>query len=427
VTDHTRRFGRPHLSWGQNDPGVGLDVVVSEHKLDQYVSKDYDRSAKILPATTDLQVASSSLIHLRNGDNDKPCLVVRITTFACGGISVAVGMHHCLADAMSLTTFVDDWATVHRALLAGKVPNLPHRPFEPLRLDHYAAGNIDAAQENVFHRESALALPQIRLDFWASSKDKPSMMSTPCHPHPAVESLDIAQGRPRGARVPWTTWSATKKVLDRSVEFSPTDVHEIWVKSGGELESSHSRLDALLAHLWRCIVKARSLPENCDIYLDMTLGLRTRFDPPLPSTFIGSPIQNFTTSATSQSLLSRPLQFAAQSIRSTIAAVDSDNLSKLLHHDAYALDPIREWNAFMGDQHLMVTSWLGTNAYRIDFGGGEPVEVVANMWPIDGLMVLMDRPCTKEKWYDSGATVRIFLEEETMVRFLKEIELKERQ
>ncbi len=435
--DHTKRFSRPWLFWGQDDdPGLELVTATSEDTLCSVLPE------QVQPGVMNLDVSaqqiflppSDTMVRIRHPPSDMRSIGVKITTFACGGVAIGVGINHTLADAQSLSLFVADWSTVHRALLAGDHPttSLPERRFDPLLLDQHAAGDIDGDQEDERLADVALELPQIRLDWWASSQGKPDMIRTPTEPDILVRHLDSSS---RGARIPWETWEHSSPVADYTLEFSTEKIQAIWESAGSESRAQDklSRLDTLQAYLWRHIVKARQLPSETMTYMDISLGLRTRLDPPLPSTFLGSPILNYSASATVSSLAESSLFETARLIRSNLLKFSPSTISALLHHLAHAVDPNRNWNAFMGDHHLLTTSWIGFGGYEnVDFGSGGPELVVAGMWPIDGLIVLMERPQTALrrylatpplKWYDYGVSVRLFLKTSVMERLLVEPDL----
>ncbi|GFZ48339.1 hypothetical protein JCM24511_06087 [Saitozyma sp. JCM 24511] len=489
--DHTKRFGRVELLWG-GEHHRGLDLVFATRS--GAVSSILPRQAGTGPGTgtgvydvssadRDLFVSPDAIVRLRGPDEGRGAIGVKVTTFSEGGISIAVGMHHTLGDAQTLSLFVGDWAMAHRSLLAGEeapLDHIPLRPFEPLRLDGYAAGNVDAAEEDGAILDEALRVPQIRLDFWSSDEGKPPMISSPSRPPPEVAGLDEAMGRRRGTRIPWETWEWAKPVKDYLIDFSPDEVQRIWesaavptssgsvgqtcdagdagdagdvgdvgdVDAGagaGGSSGAVSRLDAVLAHVWRIVTRSRG--NEGLVHLDMSLGLRNRLTPALPPAFLGSPIINLTASLQTSSLLSS-LPAAARSIRSTIIS-SIPFLPALIHHEAFALDPIREWNAFMGKEHLMVTSWLGIGAGEVDFGDGPAEWVCADMWPIDGLVVLMDKGTGRGwseprktrgedgrigsgerlgngRWHDNGVTIRLVLTEDDMAAVLADPDLRPR-
>jgi len=75
-----------------------------------------------------------------------PGTIIRLTTFDCGGVAVAVKMAHVLADAQAMVQFVNNWARVNRDILAqAPIPRLSP-VFDPSLIDRAAAGDIDAAK-----------------------------------------------------------------------------------------------------------------------------------------------------------------------------------------------------------------------------------------------------------------------------------------
>ena len=428
--DHTRRFGRVHLSWGEeNDPGVSFTTCTSSHTISHYHQLAQD-GVTSLKTPWELYPAFNDLPTLRDPEGRiKSATLVKLTTLADSALAVGIAFHHCLADTQTLMTFMRDWSDIHRQLGTSAPVSVPERPFQPLLLDSYAEGNINAPTEDAVIRDKALQLPQIRLDFWSGVA--PSYIKSPTKPHPAIEQLDIDTGRQRGKRIPWEKWDASRPVKDVYVHFSSQEIHSIW--RGSNAPQDVSRLDVLLAHIWGIITRARKVPGDDEVYLDMSIGLRPRFDPPLGDTFLGSPLVNFSTALTAAKLVNGALGDTASLIRSTVQKVNKDTLPALLHHFAFTLDPIREWNAFLGSHHLMVTSWLGTGSWDIDFGFGNGVDVSSGIPAMDGLVVIMDEKRTalsgdgmrpSRRWYDDGVRVRLCLLEEVMERVLADPKLR---
>lgn len=81
----------------------------------------------------------------------------------------------------------------------------------------------------------------------------------------------------------------------------------------------------------------------------------------------------------------------------------------------------------MGTRHLMVTSWMGIEADDLSFGGGMPAEVGADMWGLDGLVVIMDGRGGGKGRYGKGLRVRVVLEEGVMTRVITDTELRSRE
>ena len=428
--DHTRRFGRVHISWGQtDDPGVDLVVSSSSKTVSDLITAPNQRDP-LHSVSWELYPDLKVLPILRQDEDEiRPCLLIKLTMLSDGGLALALAFHHCLSDTQTLCTFVQDWAALHRSLTAPSPTQPPSRPFDPLLLDSHASGNIDGSQEDPNIRSQALELPQIRLDWWAGKADGTGR--APKGAHPSIDHLDAAQGRERGNRIPWETWNTSLPVADRYLRFTRAELERIWQRASSD-STRVSRLDALLAHLWKIIVRARNLNGGDQLYLDVSIGLRTRVEPPLPNTFLGSPLINASPSMSSSALLDSPLPEVAQAVRTTVGRFNKDTVPSLLHHLAFALDPEREWNAFLGTHHLMVTSWLGTGAWDIDFGGGTPVDFGAGIGALDGLIVIMDEKPTgvgdgqgvPKRWYENGVRVRVCLIEEVMERVLADTSLR---
>jgi hypothetical protein len=233
--------------------------------------------------------------------------------------------------------------------------------------------------------------------------------------------------------LPWAEWDADAPVARFVVHFGPAEIARMWAAAGGSREIS--RLDALLAHIWACVVRARGLPEDSgSVHLDVTLGARARTAPPLPPAFVGSPLVILATTlpAAAVAAPSTPPADIARRIRATIAALDAPALGAYLHERAHARVPHRQWCTFLGARHTLVTSWLGLGVYAVDFGAGRPQFVEPVMPDADGCVQIMEagaQPLAKtaseiRKWYDEPVGVRLHLRQDVMQRLLVDSRLR---
>jgi Transferase family len=117
----------------------------------------------------------------------------------------------------------------------------------------------------------------------------------------------------------------------------------------------------------------------------------------------------------------------ASSIRSTVAKFTPENVAAHLHAKLYEQSPQRLWQTFLGKRHLLVTSWIHTRLYDVDFGSGRPRYVEAVMPKLDGLVQLMEaapmeapNPTEKRHWAADGVDVQLHLAKETMLRLLSD-------
>ncbi|EJD38251.1 hypothetical protein AURDEDRAFT_154155 [Auricularia subglabra TFB-10046 SS5] len=416
---HTRRYGRMMLRYGApDDPGVELVQARSAQVLADVVPHFDTRAAagcwdaSAVPTLALLPDEPPVALHDRTTYAGLPCAVVQLTTFACGALAVAVKMAHPVADAQALITFARDWAAVNRAMVAGAPAPVLEPVFDPQRLDAAAAGDIDADAPDPDVVRKARALPLHRYDWWAGDASAvPAELAT------------SARLEPPGRALPWAEWDLAAPFMHNLLYFSPAEVEGMLRAAGAA--AGVSRLDALLAHVWALIVRARGLQDNVEVYLDVTLGLRQRVAPPLPDSFMGSPIVLTHAALPASTISSQPSKVAA-SIREAMAQFTPDAVAALLHERAFASCPHRFWDAFLGARHTIVTSWLRLDVYELDFGfgGGRARYVDALMPEVDGCLHVMEAGPRSgggsTKWYGETVCVSLHLAEDDMARVLSD-------
>lgn len=443
-----RHVGRPIVSYGSPaDPGVELVYAEYDRRLAEVVPSFQDRrtARKIWVATDFPQVEllprcrlafNSSLAEL-----DGPGVAVQLTRFGCGGWAVGVMMSHCLADAVCLLRFVHAWAERSRALVAGggHASTLPKPVFEPGLLDQHA-GLTGALEPDADKVALARSLPMHRYDWWATD--------APGYPSWATASSNATKPEDGGAMKlspstfpPWPTWDISAPVEHVQIRFGADEVARIKRAAQDALPKQEqqqqqqqqnppiSRLDALLAHMWILINRARKHHATEEqVYLDVTLGLRPRVRPPLPDSSAGSPILLGHVSRRGSDVCSSAageggLGAIALEIRRMMALFTPEAVGAYLHDAAHEVSPQRLWQAFLGSRHTLVTSWVRAGAYEVDFcgggggngGGGEtrPVYVQGKMPRMDGILQVMD---LGEETGDFD--VSLCLEKEAMERLL---------
>ncbi|KAJ3786314.1 hypothetical protein GGU11DRAFT_589503 [Lentinula aff. detonsa] len=434
-TSHDQRFNRPQLTWGtDDDPGVEFIEAQSLHRLSLLPTpEERARSHRIWDASIVAPLGTMSdtpklALHDRVSSEGLPCMVVQITKFACGGIAIAVKFAHPLADAQTLLTFIHDWAAVHRGL------TVPIREFAPELLDRTAAGDIDASLPDRDILSRSGSIPLHKFDWWASgTPDCPPFM-LPETEIPSqfadVETLEL--GRP----LPWKTWDILAPVRYYVVHFTRQEIINMWQAATSAAANTPndlrlSKLDALLAHIWTLIIRARELSlDNSQVHLDVTLGLRPRVSPTLSPCFIGSPLLNIPISQPASQIS----MASALLIRSSMAIYNPEAIGALLHEMAYMIDPSRRWNTFLGERHTIVTSWLesrpGMTVYDVDFGfGAKPRMVDSLLFECDGCVQIMESgskivlsntysDSKRTPWYDTGVSVGLHFKEDVMERML---------
>lgn len=422
---HTQRYGRLMISYGcQSDPGVEFVVANSPHKLDSFIPATADRFAEKgywnagnVPTVDLLPYAQLALYNAVDYEGF-PCAMVQLTKFACGGLSVALKLAHPLADAQTMVQFVHNWASINRALFHGAPPPKLDCVFDPQILDAAAAGDINSSKADPTISSVARALPMNRFDWWASIEGCPSWGLDAVRIPPTLrESVGVT---PLGPPLPWAEWDMAASAGKWLVYFSASEVHRMWQDASRAGRVSH--LDALLAHVWALVNRARGPDLGGEVFLDYTFDMRRRLSPPLPEGFVGSPIMLARIAADASE---HSIGKLANTIRTTAAHFNSSTLPALLHDLAHELSSQRRWDGFLGRRHAIVTSWVRLDVYDVIFGAGAPPRYVeATMPMVDGCIQIMEAGPSRidrgksANWWDSGVIVSLNLAANTLEKLV---------
>lgn len=355
-----------------------------------------------------------------------PGLRVQINQFECGGVGVTVKMTHCLADATSLMSFVRDWEGVNGAMVEGReMPDLKPA-FAPHLLDEHARGDLNAKHPDEALIKQARSLPAHRYDWYASNTPECPPWFQPITIPPPDLDLLADHAHARGDPMPWPEWDMTIPVRHSIFYFSGGEIQKMWEAAGGQNGGGVSKMDALLAHVWAAILRAREIEVDEEVYLDSTVGMRTRLG--LGDSFLGSPIRQIACKGRGTDTHAE----LANTVRQTIKAFDDkDALGAMLHDVAFDSNGQNIWATFLGRRHTLFTSWNRLGIYEVTFGSGQtPRYVDAYMPASDGLLQIMEAgPSGGEKaevssWYENGASVSLHLREDVMEKLSQDIELR---
>ncbi|KAI1330964.1 transferase [Xylariaceae sp. FL0255] len=407
--DNPRYVGRPIVTYGTaSDPGVELVISDDRRELKDLVPSLAERSSSLrvwnasglsqgdfLPPT---KLAFSSLGEFEG----LPGVAVQLTTFKCGGFAVSMKLTHCLSDAICLVHFIHSWASHSQKLFDSEqaIAEVATPIFDPRRLDSYANLEPKASNPDPERIQKARSLPMHRYDWWAT--DAPGYPawatsgSNATKPPPdELSQTDLSPSE----YPPWPTWDLSKACEHMQIRFSSAEISGMKAVAVKTLPSDLadqrvSRQDSILAHLWILINRARQLERSDDtIYMDMSLGMRSRLDPPLPDSFIGSPIfLGHVISSGAKATAETSMGVVAGSIRKMMARFTPTAVSDYLYDAAHEVSPQRLWQAFLGSRHVLVTSWARSRAYEVDFfGTGTLPRYVQSQMPLmDGLLQLID-------------------------------------
>ncbi|EHK25871.1 uncharacterized protein TRIVIDRAFT_32971 [Trichoderma virens Gv29-8] len=406
---HKERFHRPMITYGlDSDPGVEWNVVQLDCSPAFVAPEPVMRASNEMWITSfpqsDLMISSTNLaLHDLDAFQGLPSVIVQVTLLGNSGFAVAVQMAHPLGDAHSLTLFMRRWASISRDDLTKQdlTKDLAYPIFEPDWLDSRAAGDIGAHEADPDLVSEARSLPLLRHDWWNTTAGHQATLSqATINSKPKDDALLQRAMMSPAYPPPWESWDISNSVTNALIHFTEDELERLKKSATGTM-ARVSRLDALLAHVWSGINRARIplLKKDDEVFLDFTLGVRARVSPGLPDNFLGSPL-----------------------IRTCLDRFTPEAVAAILHDEAHEVAPQRLWRAFLGTKHTLVTSWARLGVYDIDFVGRglRPRYVHAIMVPLDGMLCVMDSGL-----HDGGLDVSLCLESETLQRFLKDDKLRE--
>ncbi|KAL2783740.1 hypothetical protein BJX66DRAFT_317939 [Aspergillus keveii] len=425
--DHTERFGRLQITHGApTDPGVEFSTARCALTLDVVVPTASQRKTAEVnawnlscPVPTFFADALKLPFIIPGPQKRAPPVLIRVTEFACGGISIGVLIAHCLADAQTLSVFMHRWSREHASLMKTEVSpsqfdvssTSQEQPlFNPQLLDTRAAGDIDAPMPDESILARSRSLPSTRYDwFYPAADGDPDRYLPPGLTRDMVKSP--------GEPMPKSDWDHTVPKAHVKLHFSVEQIQRIWEKAGKGV----SRHDAILAHVWSAINRARGLDgDEREVALHVIFGLRRRLG--LPETFLGSPILSASVrlsgadaSGRSSGSSSPATSSVASKIYSTLSLYSEDAVKARLHDLCFECAPQRFWEGYLGARHVIFSSWAHLDMYGVDFGGEVARHVEVCMPEQDGMVSLIDgrprerRDEERRHWCDDGVDVGVTL------------------
>lgn len=312
-----------------------------------------------------------------------PALVVQVTHFKCGGITLAVNWAHGVADGRSGLHFMKSWSEIGRGmevsllpyhrrdLIQPRNPPVSTNPFKPVTVSpgaEIALSNTTTENGNSDSKESV-----------ANS---------------GIGSEARGSGRT-------STAEETKKkshITPKAIELTKNEIASLKTHALEQNPSMHlSRADCVSTHLWRTIIKARNLPGNAVTRLWVHVEGRKMLN--LPPGYFGNVIGMMTVITTAKELRDNPFASTAKIIHSSVGAITGEWFQDLVDFvqlmtpgasltGKYAPKPAGE---------VAVSYLIHFPFYELDFGFGTPAHAMRNtMGAWDGLNFILPSSCGPE-------------------------------
>ncbi|KAF7845592.1 putative acetyltransferase [Senna tora] len=250
-----------------------------------------------------------------------PLLEVQVTELV-DGLFIACSVSHCVADGTSFWHFINSWAEISRGLQA--LSNLPI-------LERWFPSGVD---------------PPIRF---------------PSH-------MKQKQG---------FNFSRSPLSAERVFHFTKQNIAQLKAKANAELNTNNkitiSSLQALISHIWRCVVGNQGHDPEADVHLILPVGVRQRImEPPLGANYFGNAVKACFIRMKAKELLKGGVGKVGLEINKTIGLQTQEELKRycedwIKHPDFEKHREMRHNNT------VIITSSPKFDIYGNDFGWGQPV------------------------------------------------------
>jgi len=311
---------------------------------------------------------------------DIPLVIVQLTNFKCGVVSISLLISHAVADGPSALHFIFEWAWIARGEPLKMVP----RFLDTNMLSPKCCNGVNEWEPD--------QLPLL------------------------LGNSDNVEERKKKTTVAIINLSKTQ------VEKLRKTANESWNKpSNGR---GYSRYETITGHIWRSACKARGHENDQPTALGVCVDWRHRVEPNLPKGYFGNAILDVLATSLAGDLMSKPLGYASSRIREAIEKVNDEYVRLGIEYfkkqeDLTKFQDIQvvgngEKGPFYWNPNLGVVSWLTLPIYGLDFGWGKEVYMGLGIHEeLDGDSLLLPSPD------DGSLLVIICLQEIHMDAFKK--------
>lgn len=288
--------------------------------------------------------------------HELPVMFVQLTKFKCGGISLSFAISHVVADGTSVGHFLREWARLARG------ETLEILPFHDRNV--LQARDPPVLSPRLEHSEDLMIDPPDLIQL--SGEEEKRMKRT-------VIQLRLSQ-----------------KQVERLKKLA-NDYSNI------NIGASFTRYEAIAAHLWRTMCKARNHEDEQQTRLFVTINSRRRLQPPLPIGYFGNGILDLTATSTAGELVSKPLGYGASRVRDVINKITNTYMFSAIEYLKKQQD-LRRFRFlylsspedFIGNPSVWFLSWLNLPMYDMDFGWGKEAYFGPGELKLEGESVLFE-------------------------------------
>lgn len=348
-----------------NDEGAELTEARVDHPMSEILERpapDPEALRKLLAVDVESKEAS-----------DGALLHVQINVFACGGTAIGVSLSHKVADASTLSMFINTWAAKAKLNHIEVLPEFSSASLFPARHGHHQLGlNKELVRE---------------------------------------------------------------KCLMRRYVFDASSIAILKAKSACSSVESPTRVEAVSAVIWKCalgVSRAKfrgkyssSNTNSISVQFRQDVNIRRRTSPPLPEILAGNLVGSF---SAKHDLLGDHIadddhddpdddvQLLVSELRKGFEEMKEDYSKGIIFGSEKMLKALKERRKY--DHVVNCSSWCGFKFYEADFGWGLPFWVSLPSVALKNIVVLLDSRDGKgiEAWLTLGEDDVALLESNEVLR-----------
>ncbi|XP_030491939.2 shikimate O-hydroxycinnamoyltransferase [Cannabis sativa] len=318
------------------------------------------------------------------GISSYPLLLIQVTYFKCGGVSIGFGFDHHTVDGTSSFHFIESWSRITRGLEMTILPFLDRTLLKPRNPPNPTFNHIEYHNNNHQDKNS-------------TTTDTSNNLSNA----PKVSTLKITKEQ-------LNTLKAKAEEKDSTTN---NNNNMMMIKASSYV--------TLSAHIWKCVCLARDSDNNkiSTLFLPVNGRFSRRLlQPKIPVGYFGKVIFATVAVAKVSDLKTKPLSYAVNCINGSVKRMDNDYLLSSI--DYLELHPnlssIRRGAQTYRNPNLGITSWVRLINYEVDFGWGQPIYIGPGGIMYEGKSYVI--PCPTN---DGSLLVGIALQPQHMKMFEK--------
>uniref|UniRef100_A0A0E0H739 Uncharacterized protein n=1 Tax=Oryza nivara TaxID=4536 RepID=A0A0E0H739_ORYNI len=318
-----------------------------------------DGGARFVEATADVTLDSvmplkptAEVLSLHpSGDDAVELMLIQVTRFACGSLVVGFTTQHIVADGRATNNFFLAWSQATRGAAFHPVPVHDRVSFFAPR---------DTPKVEFEHRG---------VEF---------------KPYDDDENVHASGGG-----------GEDDEVVINKVHLSREFISKLKSQASAGAHRPYSTLQCVVAHLWRCMTKARGLDGRESTSVCIAVDGRARMSPPVPDGYTGNVVLWARPTATAGELVTRPLKHAVELINREVIRINDGYFKSFIDFaNSGAVEEERlvasaDAAEMVLSPNIEVDSWLRIPFYDLDFGGGRPFFFMPSYLPVEGLLILL--------------------------------------